>query len=187
MTDIHAGTAAITMTFQSDPFMDDPEGASDYYAALGRAVFTWGRFESAFVNCLLIVSQLPGACDLSATLPLEWKRRRAFWEAAFGQLAPLDTLKKTALRLLPDIKDAVDDRHMMFHGTFNRFVAGDPVTAELKTMRMKGQMLHFETRHITIGHLQRFTERVDHLNSRLIPIFFGLLPLQSVQPEARKA
>jgi hypothetical protein len=43
-------------------------------------------------------------------------------------------------------------------------------------------MIYFNTHQVTLDHLEQFIETADHLNTRLLPIWFTLMPLQPGWP-----
>ena len=71
----------------SDPFLGDPEGAEAFYAAAGRIIMLWGRFENHLDHALLSIVKLPEGGIIRATtkeaVPASFRRKADLWRQAF--------------------------------------------------------------------------------------------------------
>lgn len=171
----------ITLRVKSTPFGGEPEGATAYYEALGRALVLWGRFEVHFSGCLMIILSLPEAASITAPLPISWNNRAAFWRKAFKVLPSLEPFQEPALSLIGSIMDSIGDRHLMAHGSWGEFVGTDPLTMKVNNISPKRGspgVIEFANYKITIDKLREIASEVDSFNTQLLPISFFLGSLQ---------
>lgn len=179
-------TTSVTFSVKSTPFIDDPDNAGEYYEALGRAIFLWGRFENGFNMCLMIVRNIPGGDKLMPEFPLAWKRKAQTWRKAFNTLPELAEWKANALRLITDATDTAQERHALFHGDWGEFTSDEPLTAQLTTWKHKGKGYIIGRREVSIDHLHAFAAEADRLNTRLVPYMWNLSMKQKGWPVRTK-
>src|ERR1700682_3912862 len=95
----------LRITVEHTPSPTDPEGADEFYKALGILIVAWGRLEGHFVVCLLMLLNLQGGKELGDQLPMPFDRRATVWRKAFETMPPLQPFRQIALTLLAEIKD----------------------------------------------------------------------------------
>lgn len=169
-----AAKRTLEITVKSTPFIDDPANASEYYAALGRALFLWGRFENCFVNALMIIRNLPEAKHLDGEFPVSWKRRAELWRRAFKELPRLGAHREKALALIRDAMEAQRVRVIFFHGDWQEFTATDPLTAKVIMTTHKKDKVTFTTYQASLAQIEEFCRECDALNVRLLELFWAL-------------
>ena len=86
---------------ESQPFLDDPDGAELFYAAVGRAIRLFGRFEMHFVAAIRAIQQLP---EFVHELPQEptfppatLRQQMRLWRKCFHSIERLSPLRSAAL------------------------------------------------------------------------------------------
>lgn len=169
-----AAKKTVRITVKSTPFADDPPNASEYYAALGRALFLWGRFENCFVNTLMIIRNMPEAQHLDGEFPVSWKRRATLWRRAFKELPRLQQYREKASALINDAMEAARVRVIFFHGDWQEFTSADPLTAKVIMTTHKKEMVTFKTYHASLAQIEDFAAECDALNIRLLELFWAL-------------
>ena len=169
-----AAKKTLQITVKSTPFIDDPANASEFYAALGRALFLWGRFENCFVNALMIIRNMPEAQHLDAEFPVSWKRRAELWRRAFKDLPRLHQYRDKANALIRDAMEAQRVRVIFFHGDWQEFTSSDPLTAKVIMTTHKKDKVTFATYTASLAQIEDFASECDALNIRLLELFWAL-------------
>jgi hypothetical protein len=172
-------TATIQIRLKSDPFMDDPPGAEAYYIALGRVIVLWGRLESHFGDILTMICAAPVARHLNLiTMPISIKQRAKLLRRLVNQIHALAPIKKSVLDLIPDVKDAAQDRHVIVHGHWNGFIRkDDPNICKFISQKHKDGKIMISTYNVSIEKLDAMAAKFDDLNTRLLPISFAMTQL----------
>jgi hypothetical protein len=163
----------LRITIEHTPSPTDPEGADEFYKALGILIVAWGRLEGHFVACLLMLLNLPGGEELSERLPMQLDERATVWRKAFETMAPLQPFKENALKLLAEIKDVASDRHIIVHALWEKFEPTEPLSIGTLTIKHKNKTKNgLETRRntITIAMLKEVGEKANRLNLTLTPL-----------------
>lgn len=163
----------LRVTIHPTPSPDDPEGADEFYKALGILIVVWGRLEAHFVMCLLTLMNLPGGKEISERLPMQLEERSTLWRKAFETMEPLQSFKENALRLLEEIRDVASDRNAIAHAMWEQFEPGEPLTIGTLTIKHKNKTKNgLETRRnrITTAMVEEVAEKANHLNLAMIPL-----------------
>ena len=166
----------VSIRVQSEPFLNDPEGADVYYLELGRILVLWGRFENHFSHALIALCNMPAAKNFMPTnMPLPFNDKAKLLRKLFQEIDELSALKEEALSLIADASDSAEDRHVVMHGHFNGFIDDDPLTGRFLRHRHQGEKIIFERYDVTIDALHEMTNKIDSLNTRLLPITFNVI------------
>lgn len=169
---------SVAITIRSEPFRDDPVAAESYYAALGRILILFGRFENHLAHTLLAINNLPEAAALQKrSIPIPFNQKAKLWREFFCGVPILEKHRENDLSLISDAGDANQDRAVIAHGHFNEFIAEDPLTARFLVHRDKGDRIIFERYDVTIEVLERVIKTIDALNTRLLPITWSVVTI----------
>lgn len=163
----------LRIAIEHTPSPTDPEGADEFYKALGILVVAWGRLEGHFVTCLLTLLNLPGGKELGERLPMQFDERATVWRKAFEKMVPLQPFRENALRLLEEIKDVASDRNAVVHALWEKFEPGEPLSIGILTIKHKNKTKNgLETRRnkVTTAMLREVGEKANRLNLTLIPL-----------------
>jgi hypothetical protein len=163
----------LRITIEHTPSPNDPEGADEFYKALGILIVAWGRLDGHFVACLLMLLNLPGGQELGERLPMSFDERAKAWRKAFETMAALQPFKENALQLLADIKDVATDRHAVAHALWEKFDRSEPISIGILTIKHKNKTRNgLETRRhtVTTAMLKAVGEKANRLNLDLIPL-----------------
>jgi hypothetical protein len=169
---------------QQTPSPNDPPEAPKFYLALGTAVIAWGRLEGLFLATLMMVIQIAKDKRIGPKLPMKWKKQKSAWNDAFS--APiLSPHKEIAAKIIAEFDDLSDDRNLIAHGLWERFLLHPPTGIEvLKMKAVEGTENHVEFLRTTINldWLATFTGRVNQLNTNLAQLAAALTLLQGPLP-----
>ena len=163
----------LRITIEHTPSPNDPEGADEFYKALGILIVAWGRLEGHFVACLLMLLNLPGGKEISERLPMQLEERSTLWRKAFETMEPLQSFRENALRLLEEIKDVASDRNAVAHALWEKFEPGEPLSIGTLTIKHKNKTKNgLETRRnkITTAMVKEVGEKANRLNLAMIPL-----------------
>jgi hypothetical protein len=163
----------LRIAIQHTPSPDDPEGADEFYKALGILIVAWGRLEGHFVACLLMLMNLPGGKEISERLPMQFDERARVWRQAFETMTALQPFKDSALQALAEIKDIATDRHVVAHSFWEKFEATEPLSIDVLTIKHKNKTKNgLETRRFTVttAMLREVGEKANRLNLTLTPL-----------------
>jgi hypothetical protein len=161
------------LTLQHTPSPTDPEGADELYKALGIVIVAWGRLEGQFVLCLLMLLNLPGGTELGYQLPMAFDNRATMWRKAFETMAPLKPFKENALKLLEEIREVAQDRHLIVHALWEGFDATNPPSISIFNVKPKNKTKNgLESRRntVTTAKLREIAEKINRLNRTLAPV-----------------
>jgi hypothetical protein len=176
-------TGMLRITIEHTPSPNDPEGADEFYKALGILIVAWGRLEGHFVACILMLLNLPGGNELGEKLPMAFDERATVWRKAFETMVRLQPFREDALRLLADIKDVASDRHTVVHALWEKFEPGDSLSIGTLTIKHKNKTKNgLETRRnrITTAMVKEVGQKANRLNLEMIPLSQFLTGYRSV-------
>ena len=169
---------SVRVTIKSKPFMGEPEGADAYYAALGRAIVLWGRFETHLDMALLAAANLPESTDLRPPeMPVGFSRKIKLWKNLFNNVPRLGHLRQAAVRWIEQAHDSNKDRQIIAHGHFAEFASDDPLTGIFHFARHQGETWVQEKYNVTLPQLENMAVQFDQLNNALLPITSALVNL----------
>jgi hypothetical protein len=154
------------------PSPNDPKGADELYKAIGLLIVAWGRLEGHFVTCLLMLLAASEG-RLGEQLPMNWKERAAVWRKAFETIAPLQPFKEAAFKLLIEIEDAAQERHVVAHALWERFRPEDSLAIDAVLIKAKAKSkngLDIRRFPVKLGALKKVRERINKLNIALLPL-----------------
>jgi hypothetical protein len=163
----------LRITIEHTPSPTDPEGADDFYKALGIMIVAWGRLEGQFVLCLLMLLNLPGGNELGDQLPMPFDRRATLWRKAFETMVPLQPFREIALELLAEIKDVAHDRHTVVHALWEPFAPTEPPSIGIVTIKPRNKTkngIDIRRDTATTAMLREIGEKADRLNLALAPL-----------------
>ena len=72
-----------TLQLEHTPSPLDPEGAPQFYQALGTMIVAWGRLETHFLACIMAILAAEATKDLSQKLPMTQYEREEIWKDFF--------------------------------------------------------------------------------------------------------
>jgi hypothetical protein len=174
----------LRITIEQTPSPTDPEGADEFYKALGILIVAWGRLEGHFVVCLLTLLNLAEGKELGTQLPMNFDHRAVLWRKAFETMAPLEPFRESALQLLSEIKEVASDRNTIVHALWERFAPNEPTSIDILTIKPKKRTKDgIETRRktVTTAMLKDVGEEANRLNWTLEPLSRFLTQRRSSQ------
>lgn len=185
-------TNSVTLRIRSTPFAHDPEGAAQFYEALGRAVFLWGRFDACFSMALLCIHNLPETAPFrEKELPIAWTKRSKYWRKAFNSIPRLAPFKRSAITFIDDVMEAVEDRHVLTHSNWDEMkIVDGQLKARARSMKPRkgdAEILEFRSYDVTLDTLAAIASTADALNTRLVPLTFFLVSLYPSPIAPRKS
>jgi hypothetical protein len=163
----------IRLQLEHTPSPNDPEGASEFYQALGIFVMAFGRLEGHFLMCILRILQTPATMGLSKILPQALTEQARIWADAFRISAALNQHEKDALDFLKEMQDAAIDRNRFVHGLWEGFNHGVPLSADnvsIKYVKKTIDSVALRRATITIDQLAKAAQRASRLNIALLPL-----------------
>jgi hypothetical protein len=104
------------LQLEHTPSPNDPEGAAEFYQAIGTMIVAFGRLEMHFLACVLSILATEPTSELSQKLPMAWNERERIWTDAFRLAPALRTHETAALSFLEELKVVADDRNILVHG-----------------------------------------------------------------------
>jgi hypothetical protein len=144
---------SVTLRLQSTPFAGDPEGADAYYAALGRFIVLWGRFELNFDLTIFTLFMLPEARPMiTDEMPKTWKLRSAIWRRLFREIERLAPFRVAAAALVVDARKTVQKRNRIYHSGFQAFAIGPPLALKFAHVSVTEKKV-FESEAVSIDDL----------------------------------
>lgn len=162
----------ITVTVKSVPFADDPDGAEAFYAATGRLLMMWGRFENHLDHVLLQIANLPEAQALAGLnpreMPVAMGRKATMWKLAFRTVPALASWRDEALQFMADAMDDARSRAVVVHSNWQGFTSTEPLTVKMVQWKHEGPKIIVSTYFMEIGQIAKIASQVDQLNSRLL-------------------
>src|SRR5690242_11162119 len=91
-------SAHVTIEFRHPGFHDDPPGADELYAAVGRFVRSWSEFEAVLDGLLGVVAAMPERAEQRRVrrdlVPAPLSKKAEMWRAAFDGIPALGTRPK---------------------------------------------------------------------------------------------
>ena len=166
------------------PSLNDPEGAADFYQALGTMVVAWSRLETHFLACVLNILATEATKGRSQKFPMAWDERTRIWKEAFCVSPALKQYEARALAFLAEIKEVQDDRNMLVHGFWEPFDVGVPVRSTLVVVRHKKGTINGVSHWrgtISTNHIIEVTQKADRLNIGL-QMLSGILSVERGHP-----
>lgn len=172
----------VTIEFRHPGFHDDPPGAGELYAAVGRFVRSWSEFEAVLDGLLGIIAAMPEWAEQRRIrqdlVPAPLSKKAEMWRAAFDGIPSLAPARKRALRLMKDALETHDDRTLLLHGRWLRFVKADPPTVEFERRQRKGEKILVYGGAFTADRVRAATAEAQRLTAGLAPLALpiGALP-----------
>jgi hypothetical protein len=176
----------LRITAHHTPHRSDPPEAHLFYAALGKFVVAWGRFEGHFTGALLQILALPNAHAISRKLPISWEGRAEVWRESFARMSSLALFRAQALSFVDIVMAEVGSRHLGAHAIWDEFVA-DAVepTMRARTIRpRKGSIDTIEIADyvVALSGIEADLITANELNEQLVPITTFLGSLRPLPP-----
>ncbi|MCH9049563.1 MAG: hypothetical protein IIA72_00515 [Proteobacteria bacterium] len=165
----------LVKVFQAgNPFANDPPDANVYYAAIGRIVVLWGRFEQMLEQTISMMGQVPNAVTPQKPPPVAFMRK-------------LDRLKELC-RDTPSVNHIHDDarafasaaailaprRHGLTHANwqgFNRNVSEPTVT--FTNIQWNANAGGYNRHPIPLSELETLLADIAQLNANLFDKVFN--------------
>jgi hypothetical protein len=167
----------IMFNVRATPLPTDPDGAENFYYALGVLMVAWGRLEGHFTLTLINLMRIAGVNSVSHQLPISWKSRAGLWRKAFAAIPFLAPIKKEAENLLDKIVDTAQDRHILIHAIWEEFKPGDPTKMDISTIKHKRSTddgLELKRVTIELDMLKKIIVQINQHNRSLANISFYL-------------
>lgn len=179
---------SVTITIRSAPFERDPPDADRFYAAVGRAMLLWGRFEMGLDHALLGIVALRDAGSIGVRpeegVPATLNQKARMWRRAFTTLPALSDMKSAALQLMDDAMEAAEDRAVFAHATWQGFISTEPLVMRFRRIRYKGANTVAFTCDVELSEVHAVQRTFDALNTRMIPIAWNLAVMCNAEPGA---
>jgi hypothetical protein len=183
--------ALIKATVKSAPFLGDPENADAFYAAAGRFLMLWGRFETALDSTLqsifLMEEGKPYLTVSGGRFPGEMRRKAAVWRAAFKGMAALEPWRAEALKIMTTATALHRNRSVLVHSVWAGFEGGEPLTVRMVLQRYKGDRVMLWEHKVKLADLLGSIEICDRLNTRMLPITWNVNSLYWQSTDARES
>jgi hypothetical protein len=179
-------TGLLRITIEHTPSPNDPEGADEFYRALGIFVVAWGRLEGQFVVCLLSLLNLSTALGLplETKLPMGFDDRATVWRKAFAGVSLLQPLKEGAMTILQEMKELSEHRHKVIHALWEPFAPTEPPSIQIVTIKHKNKTengLEVGRHTVTTATLTEMAEEADRLNIAMGPLSQIVTRLRAAQ------
>ncbi len=172
MSDTPGEQTSITITVRSEPFHGEPEGAKEFFEAVGRLTFLWGRFEVHFSSELIQIIQMLFELGEAHEVPISWKRRVKLWRRGFDHIPELAKFRPQAISYIERVMDISKRRNALLHGSWNGFNPGLPLTAKMTSIRPGAETskLFFDmpSHNVTLADLLEMQRLADNLNTQLL-------------------
>jgi hypothetical protein len=170
--------ARLRFAVKSEPFHGEPENADAFYAAAGRFLMLWGRFETALdstLQCILLMEG--GETYLRSSgdrFPREMRRKAAVWRAAFKGMAALAPWRAEALKIMTTATALHRNRTILVHAMWAGFEPGEPLAVRLMLRRYDGAQVTLWKHRVELTDLLDSVEKCDRLNTRALPIIWNV-------------
>jgi hypothetical protein len=168
------------------PSPADPEGAAEFYQAIGTLIVAWGRLETHFLTCIIAILQIPSLKGLSRKLPNAWDERAKIWKDAFRISTDLKPYEATAMQFLEEMQNVADLRNIIVHGLWEEFSAGPPVSAQVIRIKRRkdvpGGVEFFRSVPLTQDLVRSATQKASDLNIWLQTLSSILIALRGPPP-----
>jgi hypothetical protein len=159
------------LALEHTPSPSDPEGAADFYQAIGTLIVAWGRLETHFLACIMVILQLNATKKLSKKLPNAWDERANIWTKASHFSPELKPHEAAALKFLDEMQDVAEVRNLVVHGLWKEFNKGPPISTQvIRIKRHKGiprGIEFFKSVPLTPDLLRTVTQKASDLNIEL--------------------
>ncbi|OPH82496.1 hypothetical protein [Nitrobacter vulgaris] len=99
------------LNVEHTPSSNDPEGADEFYRAIGIMVVSWGSLEGHFVASLLTMMTIAPS-ELGVKLPMNWKARAAIWRKAFDVVSDFSMYRASAFHFLEKMESVALQDHV---------------------------------------------------------------------------
>lgn len=165
----------LVKVFQAgNPFADDPPDADTYYAAIGRIVVIWGRFEQMLEQTISMMGRVPDAVTPQESPPVAFKQK-------------LDRLKKLC-RDTPSLNCVHDDarafastaailaprRHGLTHANWQGFNRNAPeLTVTFTNIQWNATAGDYEKEPVSLSDLDTLLDDIAQLSENLFDKVFN--------------
>lgn len=159
------------LVLERTPSPSDPEGAAEFYQAIGTLIVAWGRLETHFLTCIIAILQIHPTSGLTKKLPNAWDERAKIWKDAFRTSPDLKPYGDSAMQFLDEMQNVAELRNIIVHGLWEGFSAGPPISAQVMRIKRRKDVLggveFFRSIPLTPDLLQSVTKRASELNIEL--------------------
>ncbi|MCH8212570.1 MAG: hypothetical protein IIC54_00705 [Proteobacteria bacterium] len=147
------------------PFADEPPDSDAYYAAIGRLMVLWGRFEQNLENVVQDMSSTPGAPKPPSGRPRSYKKKVEHLKLYCRDTPCLTPLLEYAREFSSRALLIGPKRHEIVHANWQGFIANAPeLTVKFANIRWEGERSKRTKRDIPISELSTLTSQIHTLN-----------------------
>lgn len=177
-------TVSLIIHHKTEPFVDDPPYADDFYNSVGRAVLMWGKLEQSLDNLLITVINIAAKHDQQFEMLTNLGRKLVLLKTIYKKCKPLHPLKKTASSLSREIQSLGDDRNMIIHSNWIGFDDGPPPSLVMRNLKHANGRITVTKVAPQISHLAQIAGASHRLRADVLALLLSTQEL--VDPELWK-
>ena len=165
------------------PFADDPPDAEKYYAAIGRVMVLWGRFEQNLEDVISALGFIPRAPRLSNGRPRNFKKKVERLKELCRETPALKHLYVAACAFSSKALLAGQKRHALVHSNWQGFVpnAVEPAM-KFANIIWDGDTARPMKRDVPLKELDALLAAIQELNGDAVNFYRVLVQLSARAP-----
>ena len=117
------------------PFVDDPPYAVDFYNAIGRIVFVWGRLEHSLDDLVTFAFVTTNARGGSHKMQTALGSRLDLLKSLYHSCEVLRPLHQRVVDLTAGVKENAGHRNLVLHSSWKGFADGNPPILKMHNVR----------------------------------------------------
>lgn len=166
-----------TITFEnlmsfavSQPFMNDPPFAPQFYEALGRMFVAWGRFEFLFDRQLRYLISEAKKRGIDEEMQISFERKSSLFRKLFRKIPEIADKADEAGKIMDVAVKTSKDRNLILHSNSNGFTDAQPPFLNLVSIHYRNKQFQGHRLEVELTDLSEIIERAGALTARLIGV-----------------
>lgn len=157
-----------------------PPSVEPLFTAIGRAIFSWGVFETQLDFGLMTILQLPSAEPIrpklksSEPIPVAFKQKVKIWRKTFRNIPELEKYQDSGLELIDRAKLLAGRRDAIVHGNWNDFRDEEPVYLVGLHFRLRGDKVYASMHEANENGFNELADAMRDLANQMAK-FLGLI------------
>lgn len=165
----------LVKVFQAgNPFADDPPDADAYYAAIGRIVVLWGRFEQMLEQTISMMGHVPDAVTPQKRPPVAFVRKLDRLKELCRDTPSLNYIHDDARVFASAAAILAPRRHGLTHANWQGFSRNaSELTVTFTNIRWSANAGDYDREPVPLSELDTLLDDIAKLNATLFDKVFN--------------
>ena len=165
----------LVKVFQAgNPFADDPPNVEAYYAAIGRIVVLWGRFEQMLEQTISMMGHVPDAVTPQKPMPVAFKSKLGLLKELCRDTPSLNYIHDDARVFASAAAILAPRRNELTHANWQGFSHNaSELTVIFTNIQWNETADHYDKKPVPLSMLETLLADIAELNATLFDKMFN--------------